>query len=349
MSFDNSIESSFKSSSTQFNSERSDESDKSELTPLSNALESFFDGNYFINELRKEHLHSENFQANTILGLNQNNKRVLEVFNENIQKISFTDIEATQPKKKKLSSEDKKKMNFLSFWSRVREKFPQQLRSSIPKNNISDILEWIKENSSELEKMHSLNLRGLDLTEIPSEIKYLKSLCTLDASLNKITNIPEEVYNLTKLEILSLEDNRLGELSSSIKKLTQLEEFILTGNVLENLPDEIENLANLRILKLGDNYIEEMPKSLEGLGNLRELFLDNNQFKNVPPSLVELTSLEVLNLKNNHISIFPSTLNELNGLIFLDISDNKLESNQNFKIELIKLHSSLKNLQSFNY
>ncbi len=343
-----SVENSFNSSSSQFSFEESDEYNNFKPTLPKIVLISLFNKNNLIEQGIKEQINSENFISNSIPELNQNNKRVLDVFNGNTQKPASSDIEAPQCKKKKLLRDDKRE-NFLSFWSRVREKFLKEIRSGIPKDNITDIYEWIKENSYQLEKIQSLNLCGLGLTDIPSEIKYLPFLCTLDASLNKITKIPEEVYNLTKLKILSLEDNKLEKISPSIKNLNLLEELILTKNVLEDLPDEIANLANLRILKLGDNYLKEVPKSFEGLGNLRELFLDSNELSDIPQYLTTLSNLKVLNLKNNCIPTVPVILIKLKELISIDLSGNNLEFNPNYKTEIYKLIFSLTNLQSFDY
>lgn len=68
-----------------------------------------------------------------------------------------------------------------------------------------------------------LDLSGLRLTAVPSELFECTALRILYLDNNYITEIPEAIENLINLEGLYLRDNKLSSLPKSIKKLTKLE------------------------------------------------------------------------------------------------------------------------------
>ena len=68
-----------------------------------------------------------------------------------------------------------------------------------------------------------LDLSGLGLTEVPSELFECTALRILYLDNNYISELPEAIENLVNLESLYLRDNKLSSLPKSIKKLTKLE------------------------------------------------------------------------------------------------------------------------------
>ncbi len=124
-------------------------------------------------------------------------------------------------------------------------------------------------------KSTSLDLCGLDLTEIPKEIADLTWLTELRISKNQIKKI-EGLSTLINLESLELENNQ-------IKKMKGL-----------------STLTKLKVLYLENNQIKKM-KGLSTLTKLEVLYLENNQIKKIK-GLRTLTSLTSLQIQNNKIT-----------------------------------------------
>ena len=66
------------------------------------------------------------------------------------------------------------------------------------------------------------------LTELPSSIKCLVSLTSLNISDNYISKLPEELYCLENLEVLKIDQNPICELDNGLSKLLHLKEFTCT-------------------------------------------------------------------------------------------------------------------------
>ncbi len=66
----------------------------------------------------------------------------------------------------------------------------------------------------------SLNLEGLGLSSLPSQIANLIALEELKLGANQLTNLPPEIGNLINLMELDLLCNQLINLPTEIRKLT---------------------------------------------------------------------------------------------------------------------------------
>lgn len=113
-----------------------------------------------------------------------------------------------------------------------------------------------------------------------------EGLTELSLSYNKLTEIPESIFNLTKLKKLNLSSNRLTELPGSIAKLTNLTTLSLWNNKLTDIPESITKLTNLTRLDLSYNQLMKLPESIVNLTKLKELDLSNNPIKTPPPEIV---------------------------------------------------------------
>jgi internalin A len=118
-------------------------------------------------------------------------------------------------------------------------------------------------------KAEDLDLKGLELTELPPEIGKLKHLAALNIGYD---------YGTDK-------GNNLKSLPKEITQLANLQELYLTNNQLSELPKEIAQLTKLQALYLDNNQLSELPKEIAQLTNLQELYLDNNQL-NIPPEII---------------------------------------------------------------
>src|SRR5262245_42170227 len=78
----------------------------------------------------------------------------------------------------------------------------------------------------------SLDLSGLDLTELPTSIGKCSQLQSLDLSDNQLKLLPEFVVRLTQLRSLNLSSNKLTDIPSSLAQLGNLKELKFSNNPL---------------------------------------------------------------------------------------------------------------------
>ena len=164
------------------------------------------------------------------------------------------------------------------------------------------------------------------LTKIPEEVFELTNLRILMLNNNRISELPESLGNLTNLTRLDLRKNQISSLPESIGNLINLTDLILEFNQLSSVPESIGNLTNLTDLDLSDNKILSLPESLGNLTNLDFLCLAVNQLSSLPDSLGNLTSLTNLELRVNQLSSLPESVGNLTNLIYLYLSYNKISS-----------------------
>ena len=208
-----------------------------------------------------------------------------------------------------------------------------------------------------------IDISNEGLTEVPSQIKYVKNLKNLYLDSNSISELPSELFQLSQLEILYLGDNNISIIPNEIGNLTNLKKLILfenpltelpeeIGNLsdlsylhllytgLENLPENIGQLSNLKELHLAGCEISGLPSSIGNLNNLQVLDLGNNNITNVVPEIGNLTSLKKLHLGGNNISDLPESMGNLVNLEKLYLSDN---------VGIKNLPESFKNLSKLTY
>ena len=98
------------------------------------------------------------------------------------------------------------------------------------------------------------------ISEIPSKIKNLKQLETLQLNVNSISKIPIELVELKKLKSLDLTDNIGLSDIDNVVKLEQLENLGLNGCNITKLPENIGHLKKLKSLGLAGNNISSTEK-----------------------------------------------------------------------------------------
>ena len=101
-------------------------------------------------------------------------------------------------------------------------------------------------------------------------IEIFPNLKQLFFSKNKITKLPESIWNLTKLLNVNLSYNQIEELPESIGELTKLKWLYLHNNKLTTLPDSIWKLTKLKRISLDTNKIKILPD------NIRKFYKNEN-------------------------------------------------------------------------
>ena len=178
----------------------------------------------------------------------------------------------------------------------------------------------------------SLDLSGLNLTAIPTQISELTKLNYLNLRENHIVNITnlDKLVNLTKLH---LDYNNIDKIQG-LESLNNLIELNLAHNEIKEI-EGLKSKFELGILYLQNNLITEI-KGLDSLKNLFDLSLENNHIIEIK-GLESLKNLSNLNLGDNQIQEI-NGLTNLKHLQSLNLCNNLLNSIENLE--------SLKNLTS---
>ncbi|PZV15467.1 MAG: GTP-binding protein [Pseudanabaena sp.] len=186
---------------------------------------------------------------------------------------------------------------------------------------------------AEREGWTELDLSGNDLERLPSEIGRLQSLEKLILGKwddkegrkgNRLTAIPQEIFQLTNLKELHIEYNQITAIPEAIAQLANLTELDLNGNQIMAILEAIANLANLTSLNLDSNQITAIPDAIANLANLTKLDLCDNKIKAIPDAIANLANLTSLNLSGNKITVIPDAIANLANLTTLDLRDNQI-------------------------
>jgi internalin A len=177
---------------------------------------------------------------------------------------------------------------------------------------------------AEEEQWKELDLSGMNLSMVPSEIGDLTNLNSLDLRSNQIKTLPESIGNLSNLNSLDLKSNRLEILPESIGNLIELESLDLRGNRLKTLPESIGNLKRLKSIPLWGNQLNTLPESIGNLTNIEYLHLWGNQLNTLPESIGNLFKIKLIDLWNNQLKILPKEIGKLTNLTLLNLLDNQL-------------------------
>ncbi|BEI79575.1 hypothetical protein CcaverHIS002_0101040 [Cutaneotrichosporon cavernicola] len=92
---------------------------------------------------------------------------------------------------------------------------------------------------SKLNRLRYLNLKGNDLTAVPSPLLELASLEILDLSKNQITALPERPGRLAHLKVLSLSHNKISILPTYLAEFRYLKVFKVDHNPIASPPRDV--------------------------------------------------------------------------------------------------------------
>jgi len=125
-----------------------------------------------------------------------------------------------------------------------------------------------------------------------------KKIKSLNLFLNRIQEIPKQVFDLNMLEVFTFGVTEMKDLPN-LSSLENIRWLTLTVNKIQNIPDDICMLKNLEGLQLAKNCIKELPQKI-GEMNLKVLTLYSNNISKLPDSFFNL-KLKKLNLALNQI------------------------------------------------
>lgn len=117
----------------------------------------------------------------------------------------------------------------------------------------------------------SIDLQGMHLTSLPSDIVDLRHIVSASQSgsftthlelflgHNRLTTLPESLFDISNIAFLGLSDNRLESLSPSISKLTNLISLNIGLNQIDFLPANLLKLTRLEQLIFHSCRIDSSP------------------------------------------------------------------------------------------
>lgn len=140
-----------------------------------------------------------------------------------------------------------------------------------------------------------LNLSGNNLTgNLPTELRNLTRLNSLDLSDNSLTSISNGFSNFANLEFLDLSNNDFsGTISDEFGYLPNLEFLDLSSCSFEgSIPASIANLDNLTTLDVSNNNLSgNIPIELAGMSSLNSFYVYDNQFTFIIESFNSVASI----------------------------------------------------------
>uniref|UniRef100_A0A336LW85 CSON001803 protein n=1 Tax=Culicoides sonorensis TaxID=179676 RepID=A0A336LW85_CULSO len=173
-------------------------------------------------------------------------------------------------------------------------------------NYITDIHEQAFEN---LTHLHDLGLNDNKLESIPSNMKSLRFLKSLDLGKNQISDITVDAFEgLEELLGLRLTDNLIGNISR----------------------DTFSALPSLRVLNLASNKIRHIDQSaFISNPSITGIRLDNNLLEDISGVFTSLSTLIWLNVSDNKLIMFDYS-HFPDSLQWLDIHLNEIEELGNY-------------------
>ncbi len=200
-------------------------------------------------------------------------------------------------------------------------------------NNIA--LERIEE--ARINHSKSLDLSGLNLTQLPNELSELKQLEELYIDNNRLSALPTHLGNLSHLKVIRACNNQISNITKAVRKLNKLETLDLRNNKINSLPRELGQISHLKRLHLCDNNLTALPKAIRYLDSLTELHIRKNKLGQLPEHIDQLKRLQQLHLNDNKLGKLPTSIGNLSELEILNVDNNHLHSLQSSVGRLHKL------------
>ncbi|OBZ87817.1 Plant intracellular Ras-group-related LRR protein 3 [Choanephora cucurbitarum] len=188
--------------------------------------------------------------------------------------------------------------------------------------------EWINENTLILRRMQ---LSSEDLFQRLKSEPEKHRVLSLDASRNRISRVPTELYKFKSITNLVLSNNCLDHIPSALYcSLRQLKQLNVSENAIEDIPKEMPlYLDELTILKANNNLIQRLPDSISKWEKLCDFQLGSeyggNLVQTLPIAVSAMKDLVSLDLSFNRLDILlPNTFTGLFQLQYLNLSHNQI-------------------------
>lgn len=192
--------------------------------------------------------------------------------------------------------------------------------------------QWALDKIAEVKNKHTKKLdlsipwkcKNEKLSAIPEDVFELEQLESLVISDNLIASIPKGIANLKYLKALDVSANGLQDIPEQVGKLTSLASLNLRNNKLAHVPDWIARMSGLKSLDIGNNEMDCIPHWISRMSNLERLGLAEFGLQTIPEWIVKLRNLTWLDLSANELTFLPEWLFKICSLHSLNLYGNQL-------------------------
>ncbi|XP_075345700.1 leucine-rich repeat and calponin homology domain-containing protein 4 isoform X2 [Mycteria americana] len=162
----------------------------------------------------------------------------------------------------------------------------------------------VPEAACRLVSLEGLSLYHNCLRSVSPAIANLQALAHLDLSRNQLTSLPACLC-LLPLRVLNASNNRLAQLPENIGALGALRQLDVSCNELRALPASVGQLKSLRDLNLRRNQLTVLPAELSELPLVR-LDFSCNRVVAIPRCYRRLRHLQIILADNNPLQSPPA-------------------------------------------
>jgi Leucine-rich repeat (LRR) protein len=226
-------------------------------------------------------------------------------------------------------------------------------------------LEFIPPIISQCTNLEELDVSWNRLVQIGNEIRFCKTLVTLNVSHNPVTSLPDGLYVLSHFTNLVIEGVLtlirpplqvaqagapavrqfqrtlergvvtgridltgvgLTDFSCIHSAWPSMKELLIDGNAVVTLPSELALTSSLQLLSCASCSLSSFPVLMNLQNSLTSLDLRGNTFSELPIEISVLNSLKKFRAANVGLLSTPSWFSSLSKLQELDLSSNKLRS-----------------------
>ena len=144
----------------------------------------------------------------------------------------------------------------LAIGSRIAVRFHRDKAQVQKADHVSN---WFNDPKNVKRVKSSLELYGLGLKVLPSEIAQCTQLTSLNLSYNQLSTLPVALGALTELELLFLENNQFRTLPDTIGSFKKLKRLFVNNNKFCLLPGTIGSFPQLEWLYIRNNQLGSLP------------------------------------------------------------------------------------------
>ncbi|KAJ3443786.1 s-cell enriched with leucine-rich repeat-containing protein slra-related [Anaeramoeba flamelloides] len=183
-----------------------------------------------------------------------------------------------------------------------------------------------KESMNNLKSLTSVNLSLNNLNVFPTVLSVLPELRILNLSWNSIKKIPDQITDFTSLLSLNMEHNRLSQITNKLNQTQIRELYFSCSYFVDGLPEGVTSCDRLTSLDISHTSLKKYPIDIQKLKSLNTLNLAVNHLGDLGESLWTMKQLQKLDIRLNNLDRLPLDIGNLSKLQELIAFGNNFET-----------------------